>query len=156
MMTARLDYSSQRQRRCVGSAILFALLVAIAAIAVQVPSARAQTVPYNAALISWENATSYTDGIPLNPAADLLETRIERSICNADGTAGATLQTLTVPVPGGPLSVLFETLPDNTLQCFRARHVSTAGVLSAFSVTVSKAITSPPKKPRPPRNPRAE
>jgi hypothetical protein len=122
----------------------------------------AQTAPYNAASISWENATDATDGaiLPVAPPEvpdALSRTEIYRSVCNADGTAGTTVETLSVPVPGGPLSVLFQNLPDNTVQCFRARHYTYSGQQSALSVTVSKAITppSPPKKPRPPRNPKA-
>jgi hypothetical protein len=138
---------------CVG---LFALVVGCELI----PTAAAQTVAYNEALISWENATETTDGspIPATGSDALATTRIIRSLCNADGSAGANLQTLTVPVPGGPLSVLFGPLPDNTVQCFRARHVTAAGTFSDFSATVSKAIIpppAPPKKSKPPRNPRA-
>ena len=120
-------------------------------------TSHAQTVAYNEAVVSWENATEYNDGTPLS-LSDLKETRIFRSLCNADGTAGATLQTITVPVVGGPLSVLFQNLPDNTVQCFNARHVSVQDVSSNLSPTVSKAITPPaaPKKPRPPKNPRAQ
>lgn len=136
--------------------------IALAGVALALAGqAFAQTVAYNDALISWENATESEDGAPL-PATgpdSLATTRIIRSECNADGTAGANLQTLNVPVPGGPLSVLFEALPDGTVQCFRARHITAAGIFSDFSATVSKAITPPaptPKKSRPPRNPRVD
>jgi hypothetical protein len=125
--------------------------------------ASAQTTPYNSALIGWVNATENTLGetLPIAPPNDidaLSRTEIYRSVRNADGTAGTTVQTISVVVPAGPLSVLFENLPDNTVQCFRARHFTFGGEQSALSGTVAKAIVPPrvPKKPRPPKNPRAD
>lgn len=122
----------------------------------------AQAAPaYNEALISWENAILEVDGTPI-PAIgpdSLKETSVQRSICSATGTFGTSLQEITVPVVGGPLSVLFQALPDNTVQCFRARHMTEAGVFSNWTVSVvSKTITPPvvPKKPKPPLNPRAQ
>jgi hypothetical protein len=138
---------------------LFALVVGCELI----PTAAAQTVAYNAARVHWDNATTATDGaaLPIAPPDvpdALARTEIYRSVCNADGTAGATVETLSVVVPAGPLSVLFENLPDNTTQCFRARHFTFGGKSSNLTAAVSKAITPLvlPKKPRPPRNPRAE
>jgi hypothetical protein len=136
--------------------------LAVVATLVFAACASAQTVPYNSALISGENATELTDGtlIPATGPNALATTRIIRSECDALGNAGPNLETktLTTTVPGAPFSVQFDNLPDNTLQCFRARHFTESDVGSDMSVTVSKAIVppvAPPKKPKPPKNPKA-
>ncbi|MGH8222041.1 MAG: hypothetical protein ACREQZ_03620, partial [Woeseiaceae bacterium] len=107
-------------------------------------------VPNDAARVCWTNPTANVDGssIPATGPAALKSTDIYRSLCNADDTAGATIQTITVlPTIG---VVLFEGLPPGR-HCFRARVTNNAGVVSASSATGRKTTTAPaPPKPRQP------
>lgn len=115
-------------------------------------NAEAQVAP-TAASLTWTNATTDVNGTPLpatGPGA-LTQTRIQRSLnCTSSGF-GTVAQTLNVTPD--VLSVLFENLEPGT-HCFRARHVSldaaNVEVLSNWSTTVSKIVTAPIGKPRPP------
>lgn len=105
------------------------------------------------ALVSWQNATLDTAGQPL-PATGpdaLAETRVAIGTCSAPGVFGSNIGGVSA-VLAAVTSLLFENLVDGSY-CFRARHGTNAGVFSDWSVVVSKTITTPPKKPRPPGNP---
>lgn len=109
-------------------------------------------VASNAALIKWVNATEFVTPpgglLPVTGPQSIVQTRVVRGSCNADGSFNAVLETLNVPVTA--TSVLFENLPDGTF-CYRARHIQENGDQSAWSVTRSKASTQPPlPKSKPP------
>lgn len=105
--------------------------------------AQAQTVAVDAAKVTWVNATLLTDGSPVPATGDnaIKETQVQRSVCNADGTFGTNLQQINVPPT--ILLVLFENLPP-AKHCFRARHANNAGLMSNWSVVVSKTTVAPP------------
>ena len=129
------------------------LALTLALLALLPASAGAQTIASNAAKATWVNATQLESAAPI-PATgpeSIVQTRIVRGTCNADGTSVPTiLETLNVPIT--VTTVLFENLPDGTF-CYRARHIQENGGMSLWSVTVSKVSTQPvvvPQKTKPP------
>lgn len=128
-------------------------LLAGAALMATFQSASAQSVcptsivAPDAARVCWRNATVNVDGSAIaatGPGA-LKETIVRRSICAADGTFGALIETVTVTADVGYL--LFENLPP-AVHCFQARHSNNAGELSGWSAIARKTTTAPPP-PRP-------
>lgn len=107
-------------------------------------------VPSDSARLCWTNALENVDGSPIpatGPTA-LKETRIRRSICNADGSFGAMIETITVPPDVGV--ALFSALPP-ARHCFQARHANNSDTLSDWSPLARKTTTAPaPAKPRQP------
>lgn len=124
------------------------LWIALAFLALLPATAQGQ-VASNAARITWVNATQLENGAPI-PATgpeSIIQTRVVRGSCNADGSFGVVLETLNVPVTA--TSVLFEQIAAGTY-CYRARHVQENLGLSGWSVTVSKVAVQPVSKPKPP------
>lgn len=115
-------------------------------------SADAQVAP-TAARVTWTNATTDVNGnsLPASGPGALTQTRIQRSLNCTASSFGTVAQTLNVTPD--VLSVLFENLEPGT-HCFRARHISrdAANVeqLSDWSATVSKLISAPIGRARPP------
>lgn len=113
-------------------------------------------VASNSAKLTWVNATTFVpvapatvgDPLPTTGPEALASTRIERSICNADGTFGTVLETLNVPVT--ILTAQFDNLAA-AVQCFHVRHIQTNGGMSNWSAIAKKTTTLPAlAKPKPP------
>ena len=143
------DFAEQALESLVG---MFASLAFAMALLALIPSAaNAQEIAPNAAKVSWVNATQLENGAPI-PATgpeSIVQTRIQRGLCNATATSVPTvLETLNVPA--AITQVLFENLPDGTF-CYRARHIQENGGMSLWSATASKISTQPvivPQKPK--------
>jgi len=130
-------------------------LLSILLLALFAFTAQAQ-VASNSAKLTWVNATTFVpvapatvgDPLPTTGPEAIITTRIERSICNADGTFGTVLETLNVPIT--ILTAQFDNLAA-AVQCFHVRHIQTNGGMSAWSPIAKKITTLPAlAKPKPP------
>ena len=109
------------------------------------------TIPTNAALLCWTNATQNVDGsaIPATGLLALKSTQIQRAMVAATVTCAFTTITETLSVTPDVNKVYLENLPAGK-HCFRARHYNNENTASAFSATVSKTSVAPaPAKPKP-------
>lgn len=113
--------------------------------------AEAQTLPRNAAEISFTYATSNTDGTPIptacsgaQPCGRIARTQVEYGTCN--GTAfGSRVGDIFVTPPAD--RVVVSNLVVQTY-CFRANHQTDQGANSAWSNVATKTIAAP--QPNPP------
>lgn len=100
--------------------------------------------------VSWVNATLNTDGttIPASGPGALASTEIQWGLCTAISPLtfpAAPAGTLSVPFPG--TTVIVPGLAPGDW-CFRARHVTTDGIFSAWSGLKLKNVPVPkPKAP---------
>lgn len=109
------------------------------------------TIPTNAALLCWTNATQNVDGsaIPATGLLALKSTQIQRAMVAAAVTCDFTTITETLSVTPDVNKVYLENLPAGK-HCFRARHYNNENTASAFSATVSKTSVAPAlAKPKP-------
>ena len=105
--------------------------------------------------VGWVNATTDIDGVVLPPPPDpdsLNVTRVQWGLCTtASGSIMGTVTTSRDVAAQTVLSTVVVGVADGNW-CVRALHITLAGVMSDWSVTVSKVVRTP-KKPRPPGNP---
>lgn len=124
------------------------VLLALALSMAIMHDAKAQTVPRNAAQLSWTNAATNTDGtaIPTSctagvaQCAKLTSTRVEYGSCASAGVFGSKVGQIDVAAPGNTATV--SSLVVQTY-CFRATHVNDYSLESAASNVVSKTIAPP-------------
>lgn len=126
-------------------------LLAGAAIMATIQSADAQTTcapsAADQAHVCWINATKDETGaaLPTTGPDALKETRVFIGTCSAAGVFGTQIgSAVIVAMPA--TDHLFTGLAPG-VYCFRARHVTNAGVFSGYSNTASKTTNAPaPKK----------
>lgn len=106
--------------------------------------------------VGWVNATTDIDGVVLPPPPDpdsLNVTRVQWGMCTtASGSIMGTVTTSRDVAAQTVLSTVVVGVADGNW-CVRALHITLAGVMSDWSVTVNKVVKTP-KKPKPPGNPR--
>lgn len=133
-------------RRFLGGLVLVMVGVFIGA------SAKAQTVPRNAAEISFTYATANTDGtaIPATcPSGQTLcgriaSTRIEYGSCGSQNSFGTKVGEISVSPPG--MKALVSNLVVQTY-CFRGFHRNDYSLDSVSSNVVTKTISAPTPAP---------
>lgn len=87
--------------------------------------------------LSWESPTSFTDGTPLNPVADLQDFEV---YIRQDASFGPTDQAVAVVAPADRsfnLALLASSLSRGTIYYVSLRAVSTSGMMSDFSAPAS-------------------
>lgn len=98
------------------------------------------------ATVTWTHPTQYTSGAPLALEA-IRETTVQYGTCTTATTPTFGTLTKETIVPGPAATVKLTGIAAGTY-CFRARTTDTAGLVSAWSTVVSKAIVEvKPKAP---------
>jgi len=96
--------------------------------------------PQSAKTLSWESPGFFTDGSPLNPVTELQDFEI---YVRQDATFGPTDQAVAVVAPGDRsfnLALLASSLSRGTIYSVSLRAVSTSGMKSDFSPSISFSL----------------